>query len=377
MIRIARTPSALGQVQCQSQAFRMARRDCDFDPHMTSDDWIYRLTRLRIFSRLGRERDDQALWWPDRVMTPSEAASPFDLLLPVHPFHTMAMSDVRPFDAITLQRVNLVAEFLSEYHDPAKIDTPSCAFILAGSAILRVATATFDYLSRWATPTTLVIAGGKGHSTQLLYDAVASHPRYRVIASEVEGLPEARVLERILEVFWPELWSRAQSGSLTLLVEAESRNCGENAEAALLMLRQHGLEPRSITVVQEPTMSRRTAASVRKHLDDRAGASDDHEALNVLVKAWPTFVPDLAYQDGKFAWSAETLHISRELDSEPGAGLWTQQRFIDLILGEIPRLRDDADGYGPRGKNFIPHVDIPPEVIEAYEQLRNTFVTTR
>lgn len=320
---------------------------------------------------------DQALWWPDRVMTPSEAAWPFDLRLPVHPFHTMAKSDVRPFDAITVQRINLVAEFLADDHDLPKIDTPGCAFILAGSAILRVAATTFEYLSRWAAPTSLVIAGGKGHSTQLLYDAVASHPRYRVIAPAVEGLPEARVLERILEVFWPELWARAQSGSLTLLVETESRNCGEKAEFALRMLRQHGLEPRSITVVQEPTMSRRTAASVRKHLDDRAGASDGHETSDVQVKAWPTFIPNLAYRDGKFAWSAETLHISRELDSEPGAGLWTQQRFIDLILGEIPRLRDDADGYGPRGQNFIPHVDIPPGVIQAYEQLRSTFVTTR
>lgn len=33
-----------------------------------------------------------------------------------------------------------------------------------------------------------------------------------------------------------------------------------------------------------------------------------------------------------------------------------------LLWGEIPRLTDDADGYGPRGKNFIAHVDIPTEV---------------
>ena len=33
-------------------------------------------------------------------------------------------------------------------------------------------------------------------------------------------------------------------------------------------------------------------------------------------------------------------------------GLWTKDRFIDLIMGEIPRLRDDENGYGPREKDL-------------------------
>ncbi|MNI99050.1 hypothetical protein D3C73_1580300 [compost metagenome] len=50
-------------------------------------------------------------------------------------------------------------------------------------------------------------------------------------------------------------------------------------------------------------------------------------------------------------------------------GLWDMQRFISLIMGEIPRLKDDENGYGPNGKGFIGHVDIPKEVLEAYEIL--------
>lgn len=38
-------------------------------------------------------------------------------------------------------------------------------------------------------------------------------------------------------------------------------------------------------------------------------------------------------------------------------------------LGEIRRRRDDAEGYGPRGKNFIDHVDIPAPVLAADERL--------
>lgn len=42
-------------------------------------------------------------------------------------------------------------------------------------------------------------------------------------------------------------------------------------------------------------------------------------------------------------------------------------------MGEIPRLRDDADGYGPNGRGFIAHVDIPPEVEAAFAELRSDF----
>ena len=47
-------------------------------------------------------------------------------------------------------------------------------------------------------------------------------------------------------------------------------------------------------------------------------------------------------------------------------GTWTVKRFLGLVLGEICRLRDDEDGYGPRGRNFLPHVDIPEAVWESY-----------
>lgn len=39
-------------------------------------------------------------------------------------------------------------------------------------------------------------------------------------------------------------------------------------------------------------------------------------------------------------------------------------------MGEIPRLSDDANGYGPNGKNYIAHVDIPENVKIAFEELK-------
>lgn len=40
-------------------------------------------------------------------------------------------------------------------------------------------------------------------------------------------------------------------------------------------------------------------------------------------------------------------------------------------MGEVPRLRDDAEGYGPLGKGFIAHVEVPPEVEAAWQTLRD------
>jgi hypothetical protein len=49
--------------------------------------------------------------------------------------------------------------------------------------------------------------------------------------------------------------------------------------------------------------------------------------------------------------------------------VWSRDRFVSLALGEVRRLRDDADGYGPRGAGFIGHVDLPADVEEAARRL--------
>ena len=50
-------------------------------------------------------------------------------------------------------------------------------------------------------------------------------------------------------------------------------------------------------------------------------------------------------------------------------GIWDIDRYISLLLGEIPRLTDDENGYGPKGKDFLAHVDIPADVQNAFRQL--------
>ena len=59
-----------------------------------------------------------------------------------------------------------------------------------------------------------------------------------------------------------------------------------------------------------------------------------------------------------------------------GDRAWTLDRFADLVLGELRRLRDDERGYGPRGTGFIDHVDVPPEVEAAASVLAEAFPGT-
>ena len=54
-------------------------------------------------------------------------------------------------------------------------------------------------------------------------------------------------------------------------------------------------------------------------------------------------------------------------------GMWDINRYISLLMGEIPRLSDDENGYGPNGKDFIAHVDIPSEVRKAFDELCNNY----
>lgn len=73
-------------------------------------------------------------------------------------------------------------------------------------------------------------------------------------------------------------------------------------------------------------------------------------------------------------YSAKVIVMDSELTFEKEIkGMWDMDRYIALLMGEIPRLSDSADGYGPTGKAFIAHVDVPKEVEEAFEDLKKEY----
>ena len=78
--------------------------------------------------------------------------------------------------------------------------------------------------------------------------------------------------------------------------------------------------------------------------------------------SYAAFVPLLQLKEGKLAFANEAHSEFCAID-----------RFLSLVLGEVPRLRNDARGYGPKGSGFITAVDIPAEVEAAYEELATLY----
>lgn len=259
--------------------------------------------------------------------------------------------------------VNIISTFLS--HEEVRLDTSTdqhyAAIVLCVSAIFHCAETLFSAIQQRGsslTPT-LILCGGIGHSTPHLYTAVAQNPRYAHLAERINGLPEAQVMEKILETCYPA--DDTKDTAVKVLIEDQSTNCGANATETKKLLRKHGISVTGgkVLIIQDPTMSLRTKMSFEKAFEDD----------QVVFEACPTFVPKVVEVDGSLEFD-ESTGVKEEQ-------LWDMDRFLGLILGEVVRLRDDETGYGPRGKGFIGHVDVPHAILEAYARLEKSVQAKR
>ncbi|WEF26224.1 YdcF family protein [Klebsiella aerogenes] len=237
----------------------------------------------------------------------------------------------------TLAAANLIGDWLAQ-DDLAQNAQPQLV-VLAGNAVIPTIDAACQLAAQTQVP--LLISGGIGHSTVFLYDAVRQHPHYHTLP--VEGRPESHILADIAERFW-------NIPREDVVVEDRSTNCGENAWFTREVLEARGLAHTHGVVVQDPTMQRRTMATFTRVW----------QGVTPPPQWWsyPGCSPQLEN-------SASGLRFSGEQ-----AGLWPVGRYLALLLGELPRLQDNPQGYGPQGKGFIAHVDFPPHISEAWRQLR-------
>lgn len=262
--------------------------------------------------------------------------------------------------------INTLARFLANEQIS---DLDSCEFVdcivLCASAVLSQAEVVFRALERRPSlAKTLVLVGGIGHSTNYIYEAVYRHPRYYALANKVQGLAESRVLELILHGYFD--MDRITSAGCRVLIEDQSTNCGANATQTRKVLEAASVPaPRSYIVVQDPTMSRRTIASFQKTHSDLPRVSQH------TFTSCPIFVPTMRP-------NAQGLVYDIKGPNAPQISeLWDHERLFSLLVGEIPRLKDDEDGYGPRGKGFIVHVDVPAEVEMAAKRVQEVLSANR
>ena len=184
-----------------------------------------------------------------------------------------------------------------------------------------------------------LIVGGEGHTTQTLRDKV--HARFPQI--DTDRQPEARVFAAYI---------REKYGLTVDYLECESTNCGNNITYMLKLLEEHHISWNRIILSQDATMQHRMEAGLRKQLKN--------------PKAY-TIINFATYQ-ARVISTENGLAYSEDID-----GMWDVDRFRTLLMGEIPRLSDDENGYGPKGKGFIAHVDIPENVRKAFAVLKEVY----
>lgn len=248
----------------------------------------------------------------------------------------------------TARDVNLVSAFLAERDFPIltkeavvkALGRPADLIILMGGSIGSGCEAAADaYLSGVAAG--LMIVGGEGHTTQALRDSVAK--RYPDVPTG--GRTEADVIADML--FMHRGVPRDK-----MILETASTNCGENAAFALRTARESGLDPEYVILMQDSSMQRRM-----RHSFEKAWCG-----TRTRFFGYAAHVPMVEAADG----------CLRYVGIQPW-GMWPLDRFISLIMGEIPRLHDTPSGYGPLGRGFITRCEVPEDVLAAFSRLSEDF----
>lgn len=182
-----------------------------------------------------------------------------------------------------------------------------------------------------------IIVGGYGHTSSFLFEAAE-----KSIPGLTIGITsEAELFQQYLNVKYH---------LTTDYLETASTNCGNNITNLLALLKEQGIAMNNILMIQEAAMQLRMEATLKKYVSDellvlnyaatQVSVSVKHEAL-IFDQSLPDF--------------------------------WEMAQYIRLLMGEIPRLHDTAEGYGPKGKQFIDHVEIPEEVLNAYAVVKKHF----
>ncbi|MGT2907355.1 YdcF family protein [Streptococcus dentiloxodontae] len=226
----------------------------------------------------------------------------------------------------------LTPQFLSaSYHGLYQADV----FVLFGGSIIEggdvLAKAIQNKLARH-----YLIVGGAGHTT----DGLRRQMALLFPDLNSQNLTEAELFAAYIR----------RNYQLTAdLLETQSTNCGNNITLMLNLLEKSQIEAKSFILCQDAAMQLRMSATLKKFRPD---------ALIINYAAYQAF----------FDETAEDLKLTGHFK-----GMWETERYISLLMGEIPRLRDDESGYGPNGAAYLAHAEIPLDVEASFARLSKEF----
>ncbi|TKY81720.1 YdcF family protein [Pectobacterium polonicum] len=238
--------------------------------------------------------------------------------------------------------LNIISDWLAVDDFTESQEIEADLLIIAGHAVIPNIIGALNFASDAKLP--MLISGGVGHSTDLLRHEIERNVITTGLGIETKGKSEAEIIASLAT----KLFNIPQEN---IYIEGTSTNCGANATLSRKLIVDHGIEVKCAILVQDPLMQRRTYESFMH--------SWSQSNLPCTFINWPILSPRLVIVSGK-------PHII----GGHVPGIWTMERYVSMALGEIKRLYDDADGYGPKGAGFIGHVDIPDAVLEAWNYLK-------
>ena len=235
--------------------------------------------------------------------------------------------------------LNILADWLSVDDLSARERTDHDILILAGHAIIPNILGALYFASQADIP--VLLSGGIGHSTQLLKKAMQESSFINI--TDIDDESEAELMSLIATRLYHIPEER-------IFIENRSTNCGQNADFSRDLLSERRYSIKSALLVQDPLMQRRTFETFTYSWKQQ---NRDCQFTN-----WPVFKPKLLMTGSGVKITGGQV-----------PGLWSIERYISMILGEIKRLYDDESGYGPKGSGFIGHVDMPENIVTARQRL--------
>lgn len=193
----------------------------------------------------------------------------------------------------------------------------------------------------------LLFSGGHGHSTAFLLNNIAKSLRYGHLVGS--GAIESGSSEADMFAVMAEREFGIPAADI--LIENASRNTGENARFSLDLLSQLEPAPSHMLVLQDPILQRRTMLTLSLALES--------SRFRPLVVSHAALVPQLEI----------TTAGEANFNDHDATDAWDIDRFLALVLGEIRRIRNDKGGYGPKGRGFIPAIELPDDVLSSYQDV--------
>lgn len=184
--------------------------------------------------------------------------------------------------------------------------TPADVILVLGSNDLRVADRAAELMLQGLAPIAMC-TGGIAHQDDLLATSWS--------------LPEAEVFAaRMIKLGVPRE---------KILLEPRATNSGENILFSRILLKSHGIEPKSLIVMQKPFMQRRAFATFKKMWPEP----------EILLAA-----PLMSFDE----WMRGPIPV---------------ETVINIMVGDLERMRE----YPARGYQIAQ--EIPDEVLRAFEEL--------